>query len=280
MCSPVMTQLDAVVAHGYRFKERRTDGGAPILVHPAVQTHIHAAVARQLQHFQRLVFNAYAVLIFKVRNNHSAARDFRQFDGFLQRVEVGHGVHARVDGGGAAVFARHRTEGFHFLQRRARRIARPKGNARRAALQRAFAEGFHRVHLRASGRGKQIRHARRFAQRAQADQLRLMNRKFRLAAQKRARIQRGKAAVAADCRRDALQKRKHAGALAAVDMTVRIDKAGADKAAGCIEHLSVFRRVRGFLIDGGDAPVFAEHICRKARQGFRIDDRSAGNEKF
>ena len=136
------------------------------------------------------------------------------------------------------------------------------------------------MHLRASGRGKQIRHARRFAQRAQADQLRLMNRKFRLAAQKCARIQRGKAAVAADCRRDALQKRKHAGALAAVDMTVRIDKAGADKAAGCVEHLSVFRRVRGFLIDGGNAPVFAEHIRRKARQGFRIDDRSAGNEKF
>ena len=125
-----------------------------------------------------------------------------------------------------------------------------------------------------------IRHARCFAQRAQADQLRLMNRKFRLAAQKRARIQRGKAAVAADCRRDALQKRKHAGALAAVDMTVRIDKAGADKAAGCVEHLSVFRHVRGFLIDGGNAPVFAEHIRRKARQGFRIDDRSAGNEKF
>ncbi len=107
-----------------------------------------------------------------------------------------------------------------------------------------------------------------------------MNREFRLAAQKCARIQRGKTAVAAHRRRDALQKRERAGVFAAVNVAVRIDEAGADEAAGYVDCPRVLRRVRGFFIDGGDASVFAEHIRFEPRHGFRIDDHAAGNEQF
>ena len=277
---PQVAQLDAVVAHGHGLKERRADGRTPILVHAAVQTHIHAARARQLQHLQRLVFDAHAVLIFKVRDDHPAARDLGQLNGLAERVEVGHGEHARVDGGGSAVAARHRAQRLHLLKRRARRIARPEGNAGRAALQRALTEGLHRVHLRAFGRGEQIGDARRLAQRAQADHLRLMNRKCRLAAQKCVYIQRGKAAVAAHRRRDALKQGERAGVFTAVDMAVRVNKAGADEAAGSVDHPRVLRRARLRRLDGGDAPVLAEHIGLKARQGLRVDDRAAGNEQL
>ena len=136
------------------------------------------------------------------------------------------------------------------------------------------------MYLRAFGRGEQIGDARRLAQRAQADHLRLMNRKCRLAAQKRVYIQRGKAAVAAHRRRDALKQGERAGVFAAIDMAVRVNKAGADEAAGSVDYPRVLRRARLRRLDGGDAPVLAEHIGLKARQGLRVDDRAAGNEQL
>ena len=197
-------QLDAVVAHGHRLEERRADRAAPVLVHAAVQLHIHAALARQLQHLQRLVLHADAVLIGEVGDDHPAAGDLRQLDGLLQRVQVGHGVHARVDGHRPAEALRQAAKRLHLLQRRAGGVARAEGDARRALAQRAAAQQLHDLDLLRRRRGEGIERARGLAQRAHAHQLRLMDGKAALVAQELPDAQRGKAAVAADAGGDAL----------------------------------------------------------------------------
>lgn len=64
------------------------------------------------------------------------------------------------------------------------------------------------------------------------------------------------------------------------DMAVRVNKAGADEAAGSVDHPRVLRRARLRRLDSGDAPVLAEHIGLKVRQGLRVNDRAAGNEQL
>ena len=97
--------------------------------------------------------------------------------------------------------------------------------------ERRLAQLHHPVDLRLIRRDKRIAYARRGPQRAHADHLRLMDRKRLLLIKKTRKIQRRKAAISANGRRDPLKQGQFARIYMPVDMAVRIDKARADDAA-------------------------------------------------
>ena len=100
-----------------------------------------------------------------------------------------------------------------------------------------------------------------------------------LRAQEGGHIDRGEAAVAADTRGDALQEGEHARAGMAVDVAVRVDKPGADKAAPRVKQPRPFRAVRTGGRKTGDHAVNNQYIGGEAARPFRVDEPAAGNEK-
>ena len=271
-------KFNAVGAHDARLKQRRADGGAPVLVHAAVKDDVHAHPARAVDHGKGLVLHAHAVLVDEVRDDHPAAGMRRQIDGLLQGVKVRHGVHVRIDGDGLAVRPGDAAQRLHLQDGRAGRVRRSERHAARAAGERPLAQLGHPVDLIFVGRLKGVQCTRGLAQRAHADHLRLMNRERFLRVQKFGEIHRRKAAVAAHAGGDALQEGQFARVDMAVDVAVRIDEARADKQAPRVDHLRVLRRSQ--VADGGDAPALEQHLRAKASSRLRVDHHAPGNEQL
>ena len=100
-----------------------------------------------------------------------------------------------------------------------------------------------------------------------------MNREGFLLPEESVDIQRRKAAVAAHRRGDALKQAQLARVLMTIDMTMRIDKARADKPARGVDHLRIFRRTHA--ADCGNLPVLDPHIRADFFSLFRIDHNAA-----
>ena len=147
---------DAVVRHVVFLEQRGADGGAPVLVHAAVQLHVDSLRAGTADHGERFILHAHAVLIDEVRDDHRAAGDPRQLDRLLEGVQVGHRVHPRVDGHGPGVRCRDAAEGGHFRHRCARGIRRAKRHADCAVLQRPAAQRAHGFNLLFIRGGKRV----------------------------------------------------------------------------------------------------------------------------